>query len=102
MYYLEDKHPKFEYTCYIQVKSATPYINVWYATSMAEVYEFVREIEQRHNRTHTPFYIDNDFYNNNYSLGSHNYYYRFMKRKVNDWKQLRLKNNAINLHKNAS
>ena len=101
MYYLEDKHPNYEYTCYVHVKNAIPYINVWHATTMAEVYEHIKEIEKRHNRTCTPFYIDNDFYTNHYSLGSQSYYYRFMQRPVSDWEQLNFKNNIIDLHKKA-
>ena len=48
MYYLEDKHPSKEYTLYVQVKGAVPYIGVWYATSMNQVYNKISEIEKRH------------------------------------------------------
>ena len=91
MYYLEDKHPTEEYTVYIQVKCATPYIGVWRATSMYEVYEFIQEIEKKHAKNNQRFYIDNDFYNNEYKKGDYVYYYRFMVRKINDWHQLKTK-----------
>ena len=99
MYYLEDKHPDYEFTFYVQVKNATPYINVWHAHNMYEVYEYIREIEERHNRTKQPFFIDNDFYDNKYKDGHYNYYYRFLQRKVNDWEQISLRKNVIKLVK---
>jgi hypothetical protein len=91
MYYLEDKHPTEEYTVYIQVKCGTPYIGVWSGTSMLDVYKFIKEIEKKHARYNQHFFIDNDFYNNHYSKGDYSYYYRFMVRKVNDWKTLKTK-----------
>lgn len=97
MYYLEDKHPEKEYTLYIQVKGAVPYIGVWYATSMDQVYDKISEIEKRHKRYHQRFYIDNDFYVNQYTNSDYAYYYRFMEREVQDWQTLRTKNNIIKI-----
>lgn len=89
MYYLEDNHPSYEYTLYVQVGSATPYIGVWKATEISDVYRMIGEIEKRHNRYRQHFYIDNDFYKNHYNKNDYVWYYRFMKRKVNDWQTVK-------------
>lgn len=89
--FLETKHPKFEYTCYVQVKNGCPYIGIWRGESIADVYRDILQIEKRHNRYRQQFYIDNDFYKNKYKNGDFTYYYRFMFRKVNDWQTLKLK-----------
>ena len=87
MYYLEDKHPKREYGCYIKVGNAIPYISPWRGTEEWDVMEFIKDIEKRHSRTGQHFYIDNDFYNNHYPAGNYVYYYRFLVREINDWEQ---------------
>jgi len=101
MYYLEDKHSEYEYTCYIRVADALPYINIWKGTSMEDVWNFIREIEKKHSRYNENYYIDNDFYVNPYRRSDYSHYYRFMVRKVNDWKRLSLKNEKCNLRKVA-
>lgn len=88
MYYLEDQHPRYEYTCYCQVGNAEPYIGIWNGTKIEDVYRHIAEIEKRHQKYHQRFYIDNDFYNNHYTYGDYVYYYKFMKRTVNDWQEL--------------
>lgn len=66
MYYLEDRHPEFEYGCYIKVGNAIPYISPWRATNKIDVYRFIHDIEKKHARTGQHFFIDNDFYVNHY------------------------------------
>lgn len=95
--FLETKHPKFEYTCYVQVKNACPYIGIWRGESIADVYRDILQIEKRHNRYKQHFYIDNDFYENIYKNNDFVYYYRFMYRQVNDWKTLELHSNTNKL-----
>lgn len=97
MYYLEDHHSKYEYTFYKQVADAMPYIGIWKGTDMSDVYRQIAEIEKRHKRNHQRFYIDNDFYNNVYKNGDYVYYYRFMRRKVNDWETIRENENVIKI-----
>ena len=92
--FLETKHPKFEYTCYVQVKNGCPYIGIWRGESIADVYRDILQIEKRHNRYKQHFYIDNDFYINKYKDNDFVYYYRFMFREVNNWQTLCLKDNA--------
>ena len=84
MYYLEDQHSEYEYTCYVQVRNAQPYVGIWYGTDMMDVLQKIAEIEKKHSRYKQHFYIDNDFYDNIYHNNDYVYYYRFLKRKVND------------------
>lgn len=89
MYYLEDNHPEYEYSCYIRVGSAKPYIAPYVLYDMTDIYRVIEEIERKHNRYHQAFYIDNDFYDNHYNKIENGTYYRFMKRKVNNWTPVR-------------
>lgn len=84
MYYLNDKHSKYEYALYCRVGNACPYIARIF-NSIDEVYRYANEIEKRHNHYRQFFYIDNDFYNNNYNLNSNGTYYKFLRRPVSDW-----------------
>ena len=95
MYFLEDNHPKYEYCVYIKVRGGTPYLS-WQGTTLTDVYRHIKEIEKKHNRYNQHYYIDNDFYINTYHNNDYVYYYRFMKRKVNDWQTLKTKSNASN------
>lgn len=91
MYYLEDRHPQFEYGCYIKVGTAVPYISPWRGDDFQDVIRLIKDIEKRHSRTGQHYYIDNDFYNNEFSKSNYVYYYRFLVRPINDWKQLKHK-----------
>lgn len=93
MYYLEDKHPKFEYCVYVQVKGGQPYLT-WHGDNIGDVQRYIKEIEKRHGRYKQHFFIDNDFYVNEYHKNDYVYYYRFMKRKVNDWQVLKSEANS--------
>ena len=97
MYFLEENHPKYEYTLYVQMKSGKPYIGVWRATELHDVFREVGEIEKKHAKIQLPFYIDNDFYQNKFKDVQVGCYYKFMKRKVNDWETLETKENVTRL-----
>lgn len=87
MYYLNDKHPQYEYCLYVRNCSACPYIARTF-TDIYDVYRFVEEIEKKHNRYNRVFYIDNDFYQNKYSPNVEGIYYKFLKRRINDWEEV--------------
>lgn len=61
---------------------------VWTTTKLQQIYIKVQEIEKSHQRRNRPFYIDNDFYENIYNRNENCVYYKFMKRRVNDWENL--------------
>lgn len=86
MYYLNDKHPKYEYALYCRVGQACPYIARIF-DSINDVYRYVQEIEKKHNHYGQRFYIDNDFYNNRYDLNAGGTYYKFLRRPVFDWEE---------------
>ena len=86
MYYLNDKHPKYEYCLYTRVNNAMPYIENKFS-SIDDVYRYISEIEKRHNHYGQIFYIDNDFYNNSYSISTGGFYYKFLRRPVEDWEE---------------
>lgn len=86
MYFLNDKHPQYEYVLYCCVSNATPYLKHQF-DNMRDVYQCVASLERWHNRYHQIFYIDNDFYNNHYSSNMNGVYYKFLRRKVLDWEE---------------
>ena len=86
MYYLNDKHPKYEYALYVRVNQAMPYI-VNKFSSIDDVYRYIPEIEKRHNHYGQIFYIDNDFYKNSYNISAGGTYYKFLRRPVADWQE---------------
>ena len=86
MYYLNDKHPKYEYALYCRHGQGIPFI----ARTFDDIYEvkrFIQEVEKRHNHYHQIFYIDNDFYENQYSINLNGTYYKFLRRPVSDWQE---------------
>lgn len=87
MYYLNDKHPKFEYCVYVRVGNACPYIMPRKFEDMQQVYRFISETEKNNNRYNRIFYIDNSFYKNNYSRNMNGIYYKILRRKINDWEE---------------
>lgn len=98
MYYLEDNHNEYEYSCYVQSKGGIPYIT-WRGQGIEDVYRFIKEIEKKHRRYKQHFYIDNDFYNNEYNNNDYVYYYRFLRRKINDWETVSMHTNLYKLVK---
>ncbi len=84
MYYLNDKHSKYEYAIYCRVGSACPYIQKVFS-SIDDVYRQIIEIEKKHNHYRQMFYIDNNFYDNKYNLNCGGTYYKILRRPVFDW-----------------
>ena len=98
MYFLNDKHPKYEYALFTQIKNGLPYITeLRYVTKQNDLLRVIEEIEKKHNRYSQKFYIDNDFYDNYYSLETGGTYYKFLKRKVSDWEVFEELENLENL-----
>ena len=87
MYYLNDKHPKYEYAIYTRVNNACPYISKVF-TNYRQVEEFIKAIENRHNRLHHLFYIEAEQYKNIYPKEIAIFYYKVLKRPVNDWQEI--------------
>ena len=95
------KHPEYEYVLFIQVGSACPYLSNDLSPyrSMEQVERVIKEIEKKHSRAYNgTYYIDNDFYENPYPLLPNGTYYKFLRRKVNDWESFSTKeDNVIHL-----
>lgn len=88
MYYLNDKHPQYEYSLYTRVANACPYIQeLPYTNNFMDIYRKIESIEKRHNHFSQIFYIDNDFYDNHYSINLNGRYYKFLRRPVADWEE---------------
>ena len=87
MYYLNDKHPKYEYAIYTRVNNATPYIGQVF-DNMKQVEVYLESIGKRHNKYHQTFYIDADGYENNYPKEFADCYYKLLIRPVNDWQEI--------------
>ena len=86
MYYLNDKHSKYEYAIYCRVGRAIPYIKIIF-NSLDDVYRHIAQIEKKHNRYNQFFYIDNDFYKNIYNISCGGTYYKVLRRPVADWEE---------------
>lgn len=85
MYCLNDEHPEYEYTLYVCVSGACPYFAGKKPFKEKEIPAWIKYIEKHHHNKYDPvFYIDNDFYKNGYN-GKGGTYYKFMRRRVNDW-----------------
>ena len=95
MYYLNDRHPEFEYAVYCKVGQACPYLVPRTFESMNEVNRFIEDTEKKHNRYGKIFYIDNDFYENHYNINANGVYYKILRRRVSDWEEFYTKNNNI-------
>lgn len=87
MYYLNDKHPKYEYAIYCRVGNACPYIQRTF-TNEKQINEFIKGIVRWHNKYHQIFYIDSEKYKNEYSINMNGTYYKILKRTVNDWEEV--------------
>lgn len=86
MYYLNDKHTDYEYAVYCRKSKATPYLIGHTFEDEIQVKRFIEEIGKRHERFNQPYYVDNKFYSNSYPMTVDGFYYKILKRKVNDWK----------------
>ncbi len=86
MYFLNDKHPKYEYTLYVRVGQAKPYLMRTF-DSIEDVIRHTEALEKRHNHYRQIFYIDNDFYKNRYNENLNGTYYKYLRRPVFDWEE---------------
>lgn len=84
MYYLNDKHPQYQYAIYCKNGSACPYIKA-VLDNREEVKVYISSIVKWHKRYHHNFYIDNKFYKNEEKLLPTGFYYKVLRRTVNDW-----------------
>lgn len=95
MYLLNDKHDEYEYALYICVEGACPYISPDSPFKEHKIKEWIKYIEKKHkNPYNANYYIDNDFYHNEQKI-AHGTYYKFLRRKINDWKPFNTKENGV-------
>lgn len=87
MYLLNDKHSKYEYIIYTRVKGAMPYLKGKAKQSYYEICKDLEDIAKRHDRYNMTYYIDNDFFKNEYDKSNADFYYKILKREVNDWEE---------------
>ena len=75
-----------EYTIYARQGNAKPYTIGTYKTitsAKLKLYDIISlEIERKR-----PFFVDNDFFENKYALGSDLFYISILERDVKEWKQ---------------
>lgn len=83
MYFLEDKHNKYEYFVYTRCKGGMPYIGQK-LTDVRDIYQWIEYTERRHSRYNQPFYIDNKFYKNIFPNDNFSYYYKILRRPIAD------------------
>ena len=88
MYYLNDKHTAYEYVIYCRKSKATPYLIGSIFDNERQVKQFIEEIGKRHERFNQPYYVDNYFYKNTYPITQDGWYYKILKRPVNDWQEI--------------
>ena len=89
MYYLNDKHEKYQYCLFCKQGGGAPYtINTY--DDLQQVFNTISHLEARHNQYHHNFYIDNDFYENKMPLYENSFYYKFLRRPVADWEEFTL------------
>ena len=62
---------------------------------MWEVKQFLQELEEKHKRLSTVYYVDNDFYNNKYNANEKGTYYKVLKRPIADWEEVSCETEGI-------
>ena len=90
-----------EYTIYARQGNAKPYTIGTYKTitsAKLKLYDIISlEIERKR-----PFFVDNDFFENKYALGSELFYISILERDVKEWKRFSeldsTKNNLLYLY----
>ena len=87
MYYLNDKHPEYEYAIYKRVRKGCPYIAKTF-TNIYDVEEWINAVKKEHDKYHYTYYIDAEKYENQYPLEFAQFYYKILKRQVNDWQEI--------------
>lgn len=91
-----------EYTIYARQGNAKPYTIGTYktiASAKLKLYDIISlEIERKR-----PFFVDNDFFENKYALGSELFYISILERDVKEWRKFSeigsAKNNLLFLYK---
>lgn len=87
MYYLNDKHSRYEYILYVRHGKAQPYLSGKIYTSYYEIKKDLEETAKRNDRYGRIYYIDEEFFDNEYEKGKGTYY-KILCREVNDWKEV--------------
>lgn len=90
-----------EYTIYARQGNAKPYTIGTYktiASAKLKLYDIISlEIERKR-----PFFVDNDFFENKYALGSELFYISILERDVKEWRRFSeldsAKNNLLFLY----
>ena len=90
-----------EYTIYARQGNAKPYTIGTYktiASAKLKLYDIISlEIERKR-----PFFVDNDFFENKYTLGSELFYISILERDVKEWRKFSeidsAKNNLLFLY----
>lgn len=101
MFYADNKI-KYQYGLLTQVGNAKPYVNdLTYVTDMQGIYRYIEEIEKRHNHYRQLFYIDNDFYENKYTIQCGGTYYKFLKRRVLEWSDVSIEDERPKYYDNV-
>ncbi len=85
MYYLNDQHPKYQYTIYTRHGNALPFLSGKF-DSLRLVKMQLEYLAKDNDRYHRRYYIDEEFFDNEYKKGEGTYY-KILMRKVNDWEE---------------
>jgi len=88
-----------EYCIYIRQGNGRPYRIKHYDT-LTEARRVLLEMVQYEEERENPYYVDNDFFSNNYSLAIKLKYFRLEEREVTPWnkytdEKLKIKNEKI-------
>ena len=73
-----------EYTIYIRQGNATPYTLKTYKTIDGAKFDLYNMVAIEKERLR-PYYVDNDFYDNEYSMVGNIKYMRILEREVTEW-----------------
>ena len=88
-----------EYCIYIRHGDGMPYRLKYYDT-LIEAKRVLYEMVQHEEERQKPYYVDNDFFSNNYNLAIKLKYFRLEEREVSEWSKYtedRLKNKNSNI-----
>lgn len=87
MYYLNDKHTEYEYTIYIRHGTGLPYLGRTF-TNYYDACRFLKEKAKRHEHYNQIYYIDDEFFENQYERNYQGTYYKILRRKLSDWEEV--------------
>ena len=88
MYFLNDKHPKYEYAIYIRHGLGMPFIIEKPHMTYYDICNYLNEEAKRHERYNRIYYIDNKFFKNHYEFSLNGTYYKILRRPVADWEEI--------------